>query len=63
MNNAGKTTSRIYLVVSVEVEHDADMNVEDVAEELQSEADYSFKLENEYMKIESTEIVGTTESY
>jgi hypothetical protein len=58
-----KTTSRIYLVVSVEVEHDTDMSEEDVAEELQSEVDYGFKLENEYMKVESSEIIGTTESY
>jgi hypothetical protein len=59
-----KMITAVYLVVRVDVEHDAGLSYDEVVNELQAEMDYSISLDDsDGMSVESTEICGTTEGF
>ena len=57
-----KTQTPIYLVVKIDIEHDIDVNIEDIEDEVISNMDYNFEYYSDKVHISMTEICGTQDS-
>lgn len=57
-----KTETPIYLVVRIDIEHDIDLNIEEIEDEVISNMEYNFEYYTEKLHISSTEICGTQNS-